>query len=113
MPLQVEDPVAEAPHVFHQCGDFALDEVGLLAHLHILEDGLHGLHSQHQHIGGANDDARAVRLLHDVGEVLGEIRVDRLRRHEQDGGVLRLAGDQIFVGHGLDMLADVGAHAAA
>ena len=40
-----------------------------------------------------------------------EIGIDRLRRHEQDRGVLRLAGDEIALGHGVDMAADIDPYA--
>ena len=110
MPLQIEHPLAEAVHVVHQLRHLALDEVRLLAHLHVLQDRLHGLHREHQHVRRADDDARAMRLLHQVGEMLGEIGIDRLRRHEQDRRVLRLAGDEITLGHGIDMAADIDAH---
>ena len=111
MPLQVEHALAQPAHVLHQPAHLALDEMRLLAHLHVFQDRLHGLHREHQHVRRADDDAGAMRLLHEVGEMLGEIGIDRLRRHEQDRGVLRLAGDEIALGHGVDMAADIDAHA--
>ncbi len=78
MALQVEHALAEASHVVHQLLHLALDEMCLLAHLHVLQDRLHGLHREHQHVGRADHDAGAVRLLHEVGEMLGEVAVDRL-----------------------------------
>ena len=62
-------------------------------------------------LGEVDHDAGAVRLLHEIVEMLGEVGVDRLRRHEQDGGVLRLAGKEIAFGHGLDMTGDIDAYA--
>ena len=95
MALEVEHALAEAAHIVHEARHLALDEMRLLPHLHVLQDRLHGLHREHEHVGGADHDAGAVRLLHQIGEMLAEIGVDRFGRHEQDGGVLRLAGDEV------------------
>ena len=83
---------SRSAHILHQLHHLALDEMGLLAHLHVFQDRLHGLHREHQHVRRADHDAGPMRLLHQVVEMLGEIGVDRLRRHEQDGGVLRSPG---------------------
>ena len=49
-------------------------------------------------------------LLHQFVELVDEIGIDRLRRHEHQRHVLRLAGQKIALGDILDVLADVRAH---
>src|SRR5262245_66226178 len=43
MPLQIEHAFAQPPHVLHQPAHLALDEMGLLAHLHVCQEGLDAL----------------------------------------------------------------------
>ena len=50
-----------------------------------------------------------MRLLHDALKVLVDLGEDRFRRHEQEGGVLRLAGQQIFLRDRLDVDLDIAA----
>ena len=49
-------------------------------------------------------------LLHQFVEMVDEIGIDRLRGHEHQRHVLRLAGHKIALGDVLDVLADVRAH---
>ena len=107
MPLQAGDALAQALHVGQQMAHLALDETGGLAHAGVLVDGLHGLHHEHEHIGRGEDDARLVGLLDDVPVMLVELGIDGFGRHEHDGRLVRLAGDQVFGGNVADVLADV------
>jgi len=45
-----------------------------------------------------------VSALDDVLEALVDVEEDRLGRHEHEGGVLGLAGDEVAVGDVLDVL---------
>ena len=81
--------------------------MGLFAHGRVLENRLHGLDQQHQDIGRGDDHPRPVGLLDNVLEFFVEVRIDRFGRHEHDGGLVGLAGDQVFFRNVLHMLADV------
>ena len=81
----------------------------LLAHAGILEDRLDDLDRQHQQRRRDDDDAGAVRLVDDRLEILVDLGEDRFRRHEHEGGVLRLALDQVFFRDIADMDLDVAA----
>ena len=48
MRLQAAHPVIEPHHIFHEPYDFALNEMRLLTHTHILENGLNDLDRKHQ-----------------------------------------------------------------
>ena len=52
-----------------------------------------------------------MRLLDEILEIFGDIRIKRLRGHEEDREVLRLAGNEVAFGNVANMLADVGADA--
>ena len=52
-----------------------------------------------------------MRLLHDVLEMLGEIGIDRFRRHEQDREILKIQQDSLIrtgFPKGVDITADSG-----
>ena len=105
--LQLAHAIVEAAEILHQPRHLALDQVRLLAHARILEDRLNDLDRQHHQRRRDDDDARAVRLLHQRLEILVDLREHRFRRHEHEGGVLRLAGDQIFLGDVADVGLDI------
>ena len=107
--LQLAHAIVEPAEILHQPRHLALDQVRLLAHARILEDRLDDLDRQHHQRRRDDDDARPVRLLHQRLEVFVDLREHRFRGHEHEGGVLRLAGDQIFLGD----VADVGFDIAA
>ena len=94
-----------------QLADLGLDRLRLVAHARVAQDRLGDVDRHHHQRRRDDDDAGAMGLLHHVVEMLDEIGIDRLRRHEHQRDVLRLAGQKIALGDVLDVLADVGAHA--
>src|SRR5262249_58674233 len=110
MVLQLDHAVTQPPEVVHHAADLGADLIGRLAHAGVLQDLLHHLDRQHQERRRDDDDARAVGLLHHIVEAVMQLGIDRLRRHEHQGELLRLAGDQVFVGDVGDVLHHVLAH---
>ena len=80
------------------------DQVGGLAHPRVLLDLLDHLDRQHQQRRRHHHDLGAIGLLHDVVEAVVQFGIDRFRRHEHQRHVLRLAGDQVFLGDVVDVL---------
>ena len=118
MRLELQHPLVQPADVVHQLHDLVLDEMRLLAHAWSRStDWITWIDSISSE--GETMTSDAVRALNDVLEALVDVREDRFRRHEHEGRVLRLAGDEIALGDVLDMLVHVaaelrlGAHAPA
>ena len=111
MGLETIDPLVEAGDVGQELTHFLLDEMGLLAHAHVAQQRLDDLDREHEQ-GGRHDHHPGARgALHHVLEMLMQIGEDRFGRHEHEGRVLRLAGDQVFFRNGLDVDAEISAEA--
>ena len=108
--IQLAGALGEAAHVVQTSFRPRPGYMRLIAHPRVAHHCLHHLDRHHQQRGRNDDDPAAVRLLHDIIEMLDEIGIERFRRHEDHREVLRLAGKQIALADVLDMLADVGAH---
>ena len=70
---------------------------------------LHHLDGEHQQRGRHQHDLRPIGLLDHVVEAVVELGIDRFRRHEHQGGLLGLAGNEIALGD----VADVAEHVLA
>ena len=111
MRLELAGPLGEQAHVVDELADLGLNRLRLVAHARVAQDRLGDVDRHHQQRRRDDDDAGAMGLLHDVVEMLDKIGIDRLRGHEHQRHVLRLARQQIALGDVLHMLADVAAHA--
>ena len=80
-------------------------------HARVAQDRLGDVDRHHHQRRRDDDHAGAMRFLHHIVEMLDEIGIDRLRGHEHQRDVLRLARQKIALGDVLDVLHDVGAHA--
>jgi hypothetical protein len=101
--VQLGRPLLQAAHIVEQPAHLGLDDAGLIAHPRIAHDRLHHLDRHHQQRGRDDQHPRLVRALHHILEMLAEIGIKRLGRHEQQRQILRFPGNQVFVGNILDM----------
>ena len=113
MALQLADAPVQAHHVLEHGRDLGLDQPGLLAHAHVLEDRAHRIQGGHE--GGRRDDphARPVRLLDHLAEAGVELGVDRFAGQEHERRFGGLAGHDVPLGDVADVLAHIGRERAA
>ena len=98
-------------HVVDELADLGLDRLRFVAHARVAQNRLGDIDRHHHQGRRDDDDAGAMRLLHQFVEMLDEIGIDRLGGHEHQRHVLCLAGKEIALGDVLHMLADIGPHA--
>ena len=106
---ELSHPRVEPLDIFEELLHLDLDHATFLADARIPHERLHDLDGHRQKRRRHDHDAGAVRLLHHVVEMLCQVRINQLRRHEHHGHVLRLARNEIFL---RDIL-DVNQHVAA
>ena len=113
MLLQLQHALAQPRKIVAEMHHLVADLVGGIANARVFEDLLHHLDRQHQQRRRHQHDAGAIGLLDHIVKAVMDLGIDRFRRHEHQGSILRLAGDQIFFCDIADMLHDVGAQALA
>ena len=104
---QLVHPLFETGKVLTQFRQFDLDDMDLLARLHILQHGTCGI--EHRHQRGRRHDPYPFRhrVFDGFGMVGVNFREHRLRRHEHHRAVRGFTGDDVFAGDIVNMFFDV------
>jgi hypothetical protein len=111
--LQLADPIVQALDVADHGAHLGLDDAGLLAHAHVLQDRAHRIERGHQRGRRDDPDPGPVGLLHHCGEVGVKLGIDRFAGQEHQRRFRGLAGHDVSARDVLDVLAQVGGEGAA
>lgn len=103
MSLKIEKEIVKKEEILNKKDKLEMNEMWMIENKGIFKDRMNEMNGKNKKWWREEEKKRKVREMDKRIEMLVNIREDRLRRKEKEGGIMSLEGNKIFVGEIIDM----------